>query len=91
MRKTWRFWPSLALITLTLLSLPFCKPKLQPVPVGDVRVVGTMQGGVLQFLPGEKPDGDYLIVTRAFAIKLYDALAQNKELKLQLQALQLKK
>jgi hypothetical protein len=50
-----------------------------------------MQGGVLQFLPGEKPDGDYLIVTRAFAIKLYDALAQNKELKLQLQALQLKK
>lgn len=90
--SSWRLFLTGTLLASTLL-LAACSNYKPPavVAVGEVRIVGTFHVGVLSFLPGEDPKGEYFIVTRAFVLKLADALAENRDLRLKLEKANAKK
>jgi hypothetical protein len=58
------------------------------VPVGEVRIVGKVSGGTLTFEPGVDRAQVYLVVTKAFAKKLYFSLLEIDRLKLELKKCQ---
>lgn len=91
-RSSWRLWLTATLLLSTLL-FPVCSKYKPPaiVPVGEVRIVGTFHAGVLSFLPGESPTGEYFIVTRALIVRLADVLAENRDLRLKLEKATAKK
>jgi hypothetical protein len=78
-----------AILTLsTLLSISFftaChEPDPQFIPVGEARVVGTMDGGQVALAETEDPAGQYLIVTRAFVLKAANMAMEIRQLRLEL-------
>lgn len=56
-------------------------------PVGPVKIVGTIEKGVPKFEPGEDPLGAYNIVTPEFVLKLIDLAYEVQELKLEVKRL----
>jgi hypothetical protein len=58
--------------------------------MGDVKVVGKIQGGVLSFEPGFDPKGDYFFVTKAFILYFNFLQWENKELALEIERLRKK-
>ena len=90
-RKPWQLLKPAIFLLLISLSLAFwsCKkPEPVLVPVGEVRIVGIIEKGIIKFEPSENPQGDYNIVTPAFILKFIDLAYEVKRLQLELKKCQ---
>ena len=77
--------PLSTLLLLAFLTTSGCKkPEPVLVPIGEVRVVGIIEKGIVRYEPGENPQGDYNIVTPAFILKFIDLGYEAKRLQLEL-------
>jgi len=64
------------------------KPEPVLVPIGEVRIVGLIEKGIVKYEPGENPQGDYNIVTPALILKFIDLAYEVKRLQLELKKCQ---
>lgn len=78
------------LLTLSWLSIsPCCKPPdPELIPIGETRIIGDVKDGVITWAEGENPNGEYLIVTKQFHLKLLAALYKIKVLEKKIEILE---
>ena len=67
------------------------KPVLQPVLVGDTRIVAKVVAGAVAWQPGENQAGTYYLVTPALIERLFTLALENSELKAEIKKLEAQK
>jgi len=77
------------LLILFFLTYSACKPRivLDPIYIGEARIVGKIISGTMVFEPGEDPQKTYYIVMPAFLLKAAELAMENAELKLTIKKL----